>query len=71
MTMNFSLNVMSPTSNCNSTVSIGASKRPLATIIWKSGGGLHSVLCVGPIIEFCVSRLPDWRLTCIYEPIDV
>ena len=37
--MNFSLNVMSPTSNCNSTVAIGASDSPLATIIWNSGGG--------------------------------
>ena len=39
ITMNFSLNVMSPTSNCNSTVGIGASNCPLATIIWNSGGG--------------------------------
>ena len=39
MTLDFSLNVMSPTSNCNSTVAIGASNRPLATLIWNSGGG--------------------------------
>ena len=42
MTMNFSLfslKVMSPTSNCNSTVGIGASNSLLATIIWNSGGG--------------------------------
>ena len=39
MTMNFSLNVMSPTPNCNSTVAIGASICPLATILWNSSGG--------------------------------
>ena len=39
MTMNFSLNVMSTTSNCNSTVAIGASNCPLATIFGNSGGG--------------------------------
>ena len=39
MTMNFSLNVMSPTSNCNSTVAIGAYNCPLSTIFWNSGGG--------------------------------
>ena len=39
MTMSFSLNLMSPTSNCNSTVAIGASNCPLANIIWDSGGG--------------------------------
>ena len=39
ITMNFSLNVMSPTSSCNSTVAIGASNCPMATIIWNSGGG--------------------------------
>ena len=38
ITMNFSLNVMSPTSNCNSIVAIGASNCLLATIIWNSGG---------------------------------
>ena len=38
MTMNFSLKVMSPTSNCTSTVAKGASNCPLATIIWNSGG---------------------------------
>ena len=38
-TIKFSLNVMSPTSNCNSTVAIGASNCPLATINWKSVGG--------------------------------
>ena len=36
MTMIFSLNVMSATSNCNSTVAIGASNCPLTTIIWNS-----------------------------------
>ena len=39
MTMNFSLNVMSPTSKCNSTVAVGASNCPLATEIWNSIGG--------------------------------
>ena len=39
MTINFSLNKMSPTWNCISTVAIGASNCPLATIIWNSGGG--------------------------------
>ena len=39
MTKNFSLNVMSPTSNCNSTVAIGASNCPLATIVWNSVRG--------------------------------
>ena len=39
MTMKFSLNVMSPTSNCNYTVAIGASNCPLASMIWNSGGG--------------------------------
>ena len=38
MTMNFSLNVMSLTSNCISTVAIGASNCPLANITWNSGG---------------------------------
>ena len=38
-TINFSLNVMSPTPNCNSTVAVGASNCPLATLFWKSGGG--------------------------------
>ena len=42
MTMNFSLNVTSSTSNCNSTVAIGASNCPLATINWNSGGGRPS-----------------------------
>ena len=39
MTMKFFMNVMSPTSNCNSTVAIGAHNCPLASIIWNSGGG--------------------------------
>ena len=39
MTLNFSLNVMSPTSNCISTVAIGATNCPLETITWNSGGG--------------------------------
>ena len=38
MTMNLSLNVTSPTSNCNSAIVIGASNYPLANIIWNSGG---------------------------------
>ena len=62
MTMNFSLIVMSPTSNCNSTVAIGASNCPLATIIWNSGGGLHLKSYMERVIKFCVSRLPDWLL---------
>ena len=46
MTMNFSLNVMSPTSNCNSTVAMGASNCALATITWNSGGGpSFSIVC--------------------------
>ena len=40
MTMNFSLNVMSSTSICNSHVAKGASDCPLATIVWNAGGGL-------------------------------
>ena len=59
MTMNFSLNVMSPTSNCISTVAIGASNCPLATIVWVSGVGLQLLLYVEPVIEICVSRLPE------------
>ena len=47
MTMNFSLNVMSPTSNCNSTVAIGASNCPLATIICNSGGGPSFIIVCG------------------------
>ena len=39
MTMNLTLNVMSPTSKCNCTVAIGASKCSLATIVWNSDGG--------------------------------
>ena len=39
MTINFSLNVMSPTSHSNATVAIGASNCPLATINWNSDGG--------------------------------
>ena len=30
---------MSPTSNCYSTVAMGAFNYPLATIVWNSGGG--------------------------------
>ena len=46
MTMNFSLNLMSPTSNCNSTVAIGTSNCPLATLIWNSGGELSfNIVC--------------------------
>ena len=39
MTINFSLNVILPTSFCNSTVAIPASNCPLATIIWNSSCG--------------------------------
>ena len=39
MTVIFSLIVMSPTSNYRSTVAIGASSCPLATILWNSGRG--------------------------------
>ena len=35
--MKSSLKVLSPTSNCNSTVAIGDFGCPLATIIWNSG----------------------------------
>ena len=46
MTMNFFLNVVSQTSNCNSTVAIGASNCPLATKIWNSGAGpSFNVVC--------------------------
>ena len=46
MTMKFSLNVMSAISNCNSTVSMGASNCPLVTIIWKSGGRpSYNIVC--------------------------
>ena len=38
MTMKFSVNVMSPTSSCTSTVAIGASNFPFATINWNSSG---------------------------------
>ena len=43
LTMKFSLNVMSPTSDCICTVAIGASHCPLATIIWNSGGRLSII----------------------------
>ena len=36
--MTFSLNLMSPTSNCKSTVAIGAFSCPFPTINWNSGG---------------------------------
>ena len=39
MTMNFSLNLMSPTSNCIFTFAIGASNCLSASIIWNPGGG--------------------------------
>ena len=52
MTMNFSLNVMSLTENCNSTVAIGASDSPLATIIWNSGGGPSFNIVCGAINRF-------------------
>ena len=56
MTMNFSLNVMSPTSNCNSTVATGASNCPLATIIWNSGGGpSFNIVCGASNRIFCKS----------------
>ena len=38
MTINFTLNLLSPTSNCNSTVATGGSNFALLTIIWYSGG---------------------------------
>ena len=45
-TKSFSLNVMSPTSNCNSTGAMGDSNYPLTTLIWNSGGGLSlSTVC--------------------------
>ena len=56
MTMNFSLNVMS---NDDSTVAIGASKRPLATIFGILGDELHLMLYVEPLIEFCLSRFQE------------
>ena len=47
MTIIFSLNVMSPTWNCDSTVTIGVPNCPLATIIWNSGGGpSFNTVCV-------------------------
>ena len=39
MTSYFSLNAMPATSNCNSTVAIGASNCRLATIFWNAVGG--------------------------------
>ena len=39
ITVNFSLNVLSSTSICISTVVISAFNCPLATIIWSSGRG--------------------------------
>ena len=47
LTKFFSLNVMSPTSNRNSTVAIVASYCTLETIIWNSGGGLSSHIICG------------------------
>ena len=46
-TMNFSPNVMSPTSNCNSTVEKSAFYCPLATINWNSGGGPSFIIVCG------------------------
>ena len=63
MTMNFSQNVMSPTSNCNSIVAIGASNCPIATRIWNPDTRPSIFLCLEPVIEFCVNWLPEWRLT--------
>ena len=62
LTMNFSLMVMSPTSNWKSTIAIGTSVCPLATIIWNAGGGLHLVLWVEPASEFHAILLPKWYL---------
>ena len=46
LSMKYFLNVMSPTSNCNSTVAIAASNCPLATKNWNIGGGLSfTVVC--------------------------
>ena len=39
MTTKRSLNKISPTFNWSSTVALGVSKYPFATIIWKSGAG--------------------------------
>ena len=47
MTMNFSLNVTSPTSICNSTVAIGASNCPLAIIICNTGGRPSFIIVCG------------------------
>ena len=46
-TIFFSLNVMSPASNCNSTVAIGASDCPLATIFWNSDAGPSFIFVCG------------------------
>ena len=62
MTMNFSLNVMSPTSNCNSTVAIGASNCPLATIIWNSGGGPSFDIVCGAINRILRKSAPGMAL---------
>ena len=63
ITMNFSLNVMSPTSNCNSTVAIGASNCPLATIIWNSGGGPSFNIVCGASNRILRKSASEWRLT--------
>ena len=60
--MNFSLNVMSPTSNCNSTVAIGASNFPLATIIWNSGGGLSFSIVCGASNRILCKSAPEMAL---------
>ena len=58
MTMKGFLNKISPTLNWSSTVLLGVSKCPFATIFWKAGGG-------PPFKIFCGTSNPilKWRLS--------
>ena len=56
MTMKLSLNKISLTPNCISTVALGVSKCPFATIIWKSVGGPSlKIVCSASNRIFCKS----------------
>ena len=60
--IDFSLNVMPPILNCNSTVAKGAFKCPLATVFWYSGRRpWFSILCRA-CNWICVNRFPEWHL---------
>ena len=47
----FPLEIISPTSTCNSTVAIGASNCPLANIIWNSGEGPSFIIGCGATLR--------------------